>query len=231
MFNWASHLHTPLYPDRHFLRIATVLVHNKIAGLLGDAFQKNFMSCYFGVCSKLYLVLLPLPVLFCVFSSTLCQILHFLPLCVSLCCDCAPPYYVPPLPNYPSPLCMSPPVSMSDCLCIMCWALQQFPPCARLPVSLTLSVFDFFSSAFSLWLCFHGSTNNPCTEQFLPQVEFFFFNFNTASGVMHLSLPVPANQSLPVSVICYNSNILTARLIYHDNQLFSYSWLLLVLAC
>lgn len=181
------------------------------------------MSCYFEVCSKLYLVLLPLPVLFCVFSSTLCQILHFLPLCVSLCCDCAPPYYVPPLPNYPSPLCMSPPVSMSDCLCIMCWALQQFPPCARLPVSLTLSVFDFFfSSAFSLWLCLHGSTNNPCTEQFLPQVEFFFFNFNTASGVMHLSLPVPANQSLPVSVICYNSNILTARLIYHDNQLFSY---------
>lgn len=80
----------------------------------------------------------------------------------------------------------------------------------------------FFSSAFSLWLCLHGSTNNPCTEQFLPQVEFFFFNFNTASGVMHLSLPVPANQSLPVSVICYNSNILTARLIYHDNQLFSY---------
>lgn len=100
------------------------------------------MSCYFGVCSKLYLVLLPLPVLFCVFSSTLCQILHFLPLCVSLCCDCAPPYYVPPLPNYPSPLCMSPPVSMSDCLCT--WRKQQFPPCARLPVSLTLSVFDFF---------------------------------------------------------------------------------------
>lgn len=121
------------------------------------------------------------------------------------------------------------------------------PPCVCLPLSLCQIVFVscvehynsflhvqgflwawhclsliFFSSAFSLWLCLHGSTNNPCTEQFLPQVEFFFFNFNTASGVMHLSLPVPANQSLPVSVICYNSNILTARLIYHDHQLFSY---------
>lgn len=196
MFNWASHLHTPLYPDRHFLRIAPVLVHNKIADLLGDAFQKNpLISCPATSRS------VPSCILF--FYHFLFYFVYLAQLCVrsSTFCPCVFPYVVTVQIILPPCVCL--PLSLCQIVFVSC--VEHYNSFLHVQGFLwawhCLSLI-FLSSAFSLWLCLHGSTNNPCTERFLPQVEFFFFNFNTASGVMHLSLPVPANQSLPVSVIC-----------------------------
>lgn len=112
-------MHTPLYPDRHFLRIATVLVHDKIADLLGDAFQKNpQISC------PATSVSVPSYILF--FYHFRFYFVYLAQLCVrsSTFCPCVFPYVVT----------VRHPIMFHHCQIIL-------PPCVCLPLSLCQIVF------------------------------------------------------------------------------------------